>query len=35
MILRAVPWPRATLRILDAAAAAAARAPPDAVAVPA
>ncbi len=33
MTLRAVPWPRATLRILDGLDAAAARAPPHAVAV--
>ena len=35
MTLRAVPWPRATLRILDGLDAAAARAPPDSLAVPA
>ncbi len=35
MFLRAVPWPRATLCILDGLDAAAARAPPDAVAIPA
>jgi hypothetical protein len=33
MTLRAVPWPRATLRILDGLDSSAARAPPDSLAV--
>jgi hypothetical protein len=33
MTLRAVPWPRATLRILDGLDASAAQAPPDSLAV--